>query len=165
MVLVEIPKYSTSPVGMAMRHQLLPLRWAPSLGLLAHLGERLPCTQEAVGSSPTESTKLLRSSSGLGRRPLTAKIRGSNPLRSAKALLVSTKTSYLEGSSPTPTPRVYVSRLRSHCVGVRFEIKSCWYPAGLAHTLFKACKSTWLRRSPVTRETTGSIPVQVAINV
>ena len=35
MVLVEIPKYSTSPVGMAMRHQLLPLRWAPKFGPIA----------------------------------------------------------------------------------------------------------------------------------
>ena len=41
--------------------------------------------QEVGGSSPSPAPRL-RSSSGLGHRPFTAKITGSNPVRSTKFL-------------------------------------------------------------------------------
>ena len=51
--------------------------WAAS-----SVGERLPHTQEVVGSTPTPPTSqrhVAPSSSGLGRSPLKAETAGSNP--------------------------------------------------------------------------------------
>src|SRR6267378_6779328 len=54
----------------------LSFPWAASSA-----GERLPHTQEVVGSNPTPPTtsSVAPSSSGLGRSPLKAETAGSNP--------------------------------------------------------------------------------------
>ena len=52
---------ATNPVMLVRVQRPYEVNGSPSssiplLGALAHLGERLPCTQEAAGSSPAGST-------------------------------------------------------------------------------------------------------------
>lgn len=57
------------------------------LGAIAHLGERLLCTQKVVGSSPTSSTNGLLGKwdfAGAGTNPPVIGVGGSNPSQATK---------------------------------------------------------------------------------
>src|SRR6267378_6984243 len=82
--------YSLSPQGRGLGRGAwsrihgwveLSFPWAASSA-----GERLPHTQEVVGSNPTPPTtsSVAPSSSGLGRSPLKAETAGSNPAGATK---------------------------------------------------------------------------------
>ncbi len=52
-------------------------------GVIAQLGEHLPCTHEVVGSNPSNSTKLFPGSSAVERSTVNRIVAGSIPARGA----------------------------------------------------------------------------------
>ena len=50
------------------------------IGALAQLGERLPCKQDVVGSTPTGSTSFAALAQSGERHPVTVEVMGSKPM-------------------------------------------------------------------------------------